>query len=714
MQANQLDPSPRHVITRKDAMKLARLSTLVRLVTCVVLTTASIAAQAPPTAVGSTSAVQTAALTFTENATVASIKVLTQGAPNLDFKQASGGTCSVGSAYTQGQTCTVKYTFNPTHPGTRYGAVALYDNSSPANAAATTYLQGTGNGPQAVLSPPTGSVLSTGSCSAGPFCLPTGVAVDGLGNIFVSGGYLVEILAAGGYSEVRQLTTGGPGVAVDGADNVFFADGSAVKELVAADGYTTLRTIGSGFLTPQGVAVDGGGNLFVADEADNAVKEITAAGGYTTVKALCGCGGVYGVAVDGSGNVFGIAKAYVFEIVAAGGYTTVRGIASPTPGPRGEISPGGVAIDGEGNVFITVNDGSIGSWITEFVAKSGYTNGKIVATQPYELRGLVLDSSGNIFLAEYADSAVKKLDFGDPPNLSFAATAAGSTSTDSPQTVTVTNDGNQNLKFTGLSYPADFPEASGVTTDCMSSTTLGLESWCTLSIDFSPQRSSATGLSTPLSQQVSVTDNNLNVTNAALALAVSGTETFTAPALITPTPGTVIGSSSATFTWSPGNANTFQFRLGTTLGSNNIYGSGQTNATSETVSGLPTAVTIYARLYYMLDGAWKALDYTYPGTTTAPSLTIPTPGSTLSGSTVTFTWNPGTATTFQFRLGTTLGSNNIYGSGQTTKPLRRSPASPPTARPSTRVSTTWSMAPGITPTTPTPRSNHHSIREITH
>ncbi|HEX4008330.1 MAG TPA: hypothetical protein VHX60_19310, partial [Acidobacteriaceae bacterium] len=114
-------------------------------------------------------------------------------------------------------------------------------------------------------------------------------------------------------------------------------------------------------------------------------------------------------------------------------------------------------------------------------------------------------------------------------------------------------------------------------------------------------------------------------------------------------------------------ATSFQFRLGTVLGANDIYGSGKTSKISESVSDVPTGVNVYARLYYMLDGSWQYLDYTYPGAPTAPSLTTPTPGTTLSGSTVTFSWNPGTATTFKFQLGSYTGGNGLYGSGPTTK-----------------------------------------------
>ena len=141
----------------------------------------------------------------------------------------------------------------------------------------------------------------------------------------------------------------------------------------------------------------------------------------------------------------------------------------------------------------------------------------------------------------------------------------------------------------------------------------------------------------------------------------------TPPTLLTASPLT---GSDVTFNWDPGTSKKFQFRLGTVLGANDVYSSGETTSTSAYATGLPTnGLTLHARLYYKVNGAWQYIDRTYieSGTPTPPTLLTPTPNSTLPNAPVTFTWDPGTETTFQFRLGTVRGSNNIYGSLETTQ-----------------------------------------------
>ncbi len=311
-------------------------------------------------------------------------------------------------------------------------------------------------------------------------------------------------------------------MAVDGSGNVFVSDphNNVVKEILAAGGYATINTLGSGFSDPFGVAVDGIGNVFVADEQNNAVKEILAAGGYTTVKTLgSGFNQPFGVAVDGSGNVF-VADAghnAVKEILAAGGYTTVKTLGS------GFNQSFGVAVDPAGNVYVADSGNNA---VKEILAASGYTTVVTLASGFSAPLSVAVDSSGNVFVADTFNNAVDKLDLFDPPALSFASTAAGSTSSDSPQTVTLQNIGNLPLFFSSVVYPKDFPEdASGDATDCTSSTSLASAYTCTLTIDFSPLAGSTTGSSQTLKESVNVTTDTLNTTATLQKIAVSGTET---------------------------------------------------------------------------------------------------------------------------------------------------------------------------------------------
>ena len=73
--------------------------------------------------------------------------------------------------------------------------------------------------------------------------------------------------------------SGPTGVAVDGSGNVFVADtcNSLVKEIVAVSGSIpasnpTINVLGGGFDEPIGVAVDGNGNVFVGDSFNGLVK----------------------------------------------------------------------------------------------------------------------------------------------------------------------------------------------------------------------------------------------------------------------------------------------------------------------------------------------------------------------------------------------------------------------------------------------------------
>ena len=134
-------------------------------------------------------------------------------------------------------------------------------------------------------------------------------------------------------------------------------------------------------------------------------------------------------------------------------------------------------------------------------------------------------------------------------------------------------------------------------------------------------------------------------------------------ALISPTPGSTLSGSSATFTWTAGGGVTlYQIRIGTTsAGSSNLLKLQTTALTSGLVSNIPTyGVPLYVRLYSLINGAWQSSDYTLTesGAPLLAALKYPAPGSTLTGSSATFQWTAGGGVTdYELRLGTTGASS---------------------------------------------------------
>ncbi len=173
------------------------------------------------------------------------------------------------------------------------------------------------------------------------------------------------------------------GVAVDGSGNVFVADGAnhAVRKISAAGVITTVASFSGGTPSAPGevvledVAVDASGNLFIADGINQVVRKLSSNGTITIVagngtQGYSGDGGLAtaaslnwpeGLAADSNGNLF-IADSYnnrVRKVSANGIITTVAGTGaeafSGDGGPASLASlflPGGLALDTSGNLFI--------------------------------------------------------------------------------------------------------------------------------------------------------------------------------------------------------------------------------------------------------------------------------------------------------------------------------------------------------------------------
>lgn len=119
----------------------------------------------------------------------------------------------------------------------------------------------------------------------------TGVAVDSLGNVYVSNKYLASILVFGKGKNspkktIKSNLRGPDGLAVDTADNLYIADSTANDVLKLAHGSTMPQSLHLKSLSrPIGVAVDAKGDLYVSNLLAQSSNVTVYAPGKTTPKA---------------------------------------------------------------------------------------------------------------------------------------------------------------------------------------------------------------------------------------------------------------------------------------------------------------------------------------------------------------------------------------------------------------------------------------------
>ena len=113
-----------------------------------------------------------------------------------------------------------------------------------------------------------------------------------------------------------------------------------------------------------------------------------------------------------------------------------------------------------------------------------------------------------------------KLDYADPPSLSFADSAVGVKSSDSPQTVTVSNNGNADLTFpvlaagnnpslTGAGFTLDAATSCPQLGSGSTAATLAQGASCVYAVDSIP---AALGID---AGTLTLTDNSLNASPGA-------------------------------------------------------------------------------------------------------------------------------------------------------------------------------------------------------
>jgi hypothetical protein len=146
--------------------------------------------------------------------------------------------------------------------------------------------------------------------------VPQGIALDGNGNLYVtdsSNGDVLRVPAGAGLPVTVASGLINPhAVAVDPAGDVYVASDNQVSEYPASGG--TAIPLGSGYNSPHGIAVDASGTVYVADTGNSQILEVATGGGSQSVLAVAGITAPHGVTVDSAGNLFVSDNTSVYEV----------------------------------------------------------------------------------------------------------------------------------------------------------------------------------------------------------------------------------------------------------------------------------------------------------------------------------------------------------------------------------------------------------------
>jgi sugar lactone lactonase YvrE len=250
-------------------------------------------------------------------------------------------------------------------------------------------------------------------------------------------------------------------VALDGNGNIFIADvqSNRIRRVDASTGIvTTVAGNGTRGYTgdgsqatvaeldqPWSLYLDATGNIYVADWGNSAIRKVTISSGVITTIAGNGTAGYNsdgiqataaklnhpgGVYVDNLDNIFiaDVDNQRVRKINTLGVISTIAG--TGISGYNGDgiqataaklDNPSTVALDGSGNVYIadyynneirkvTVSTGIITSIAGNGTAGYSGDGTQATAAEIHNPAGVMLDAGGNVYIADYTNNAIRKVE----------------------------------------------------------------------------------------------------------------------------------------------------------------------------------------------------------------------------------------------------------------------------------------------------------------
>ncbi|SHN31237.1 NHL repeat-containing protein [Mucilaginibacter sp. OK098] len=230
------------------------------------------------------------------------------------------------------------------------------------------------------------------------------------------------------YGSVVQFTTSTGLSGIVTAVSTLAGNGTA--------GYADASGLSAQFNNPQGITVDASGKIYLSDSYNNRIRTVTAAGlastlagngtiGYNEGSALSAeFYGPNGIAVDGQGNVYiaDLGNNVIRKITAGGIVSTFAGNGTAGfvngTGTSSEFNnPAGIAIDASGNIYVAdhgnnairkITSAGVVTTLAGFKT-GGYINATGTAAAFDNPNGVAVDATGNVYVADQGNSAIRKI-----------------------------------------------------------------------------------------------------------------------------------------------------------------------------------------------------------------------------------------------------------------------------------------------------------------
>ncbi len=336
---------------------------------------------------------------------------------------------AAAQTYTPYAITTIAGNSNGSGSGDGQGTAALFDNPKgiATDSQGNLYIADTVNDTIRILTPGSTASVATlagsaqtighanGSPASATFNAPTDVAVDSAGTVYVAdtGNEAIRMIKNGAVSTL----TGQPGV-------IGHADGTLASAT---------------FAEPMAVALDSAGNLYVADTGAKTVRMINIGTGQVTTVAgqpgvighadgaaltVATFNGPEGLTVDSAGNIYVADTGNdTIRMISGGQVTTIAGQANVTGHADGTgvsalfNQPAGITVDAGGTLYVadTANDtirritpARTVTTLAGLPLTTGTQDGSGGVAMFYTPWGVAVDSSGNLFIADYWNNTIRE------------------------------------------------------------------------------------------------------------------------------------------------------------------------------------------------------------------------------------------------------------------------------------------------------------------